>query len=353
MRVVTIGGGHGQAALLSALVRLQCDITAVVSVADDGGCSGRLRAELGIAPPGDIRRCLSALARHRALAERFESRLDGDMQGRCAGNLVLSQMSTQLGGLQAAVDWAASLLACRGRVVPVAEVPGTLAVYDAYAGAVEGETNVERQVSIPLVASVHGPVRANPVALDAIAQADLVFIGPGSFVTSVLATLSTADVASALSSARASCVLVANLQPEGKVLQHFTADDYVRLLRNHIAIHSFGGTIDLSVLQHGEGCHTRSAFADGMPDLRSPLAVAHSGAHDPALLSQALQHHFGLAPAIYSGANADTKADEAAYWVAKPPVPAAPSPEEAERRFSACLDKILDRLRDRSLPHSA
>src|SRR5690606_13894478 len=93
-RVVTLGGGHGQAALLTALTELRCEITAFVNVADDGGCSGKLRRELGMPPPGDIRRCLTALARDRRLAERFEVRLKGD--DRSAGNLALSEAYAEL-----------------------------------------------------------------------------------------------------------------------------------------------------------------------------------------------------------------------------------------------------------------
>jgi hypothetical protein len=163
--VVTLGGGHGQAALLRGLSRLDCHITAIVSVADDGGCSGKLREELGMPPPGDVRRCLVSLATLRE-ADQFEERLQGEREeGRCVGNLVLAEMSQDLGSLQRAVDWAGALLGCLGRVVPVADVAGTLNVYDLVHGPIVGEAAIERLSANTLVATVAGPERASPEAL--------------------------------------------------------------------------------------------------------------------------------------------------------------------------------------------
>ncbi|MGE3669721.1 MAG: 2-phospho-L-lactate transferase CofD family protein, partial [Polyangiaceae bacterium] len=194
--VVTLGGGHGQAVVLQALRRLECEITAVISVADDGGCSGKLRQELGMPPPGDLRRCLSALAKSPELARRFELRLEEPgFEGRSAGNLALAGVFRETGSLQQAVDWAAERLACVGRVVPVSESPGVLVVYDAELGRVEGESNVERRDAVPMVAAVHGALRANPLAIEAIARADLLLMGPGSFYTSTLGAITTGEVA--------------------------------------------------------------------------------------------------------------------------------------------------------------
>ncbi|MEQ9319550.1 MAG: 2-phospho-L-lactate transferase CofD family protein, partial [Polyangiaceae bacterium] len=187
-RAVTVGGGHGQAAMLEALLELDCDVTAVVSVADDGGCSGRLRRVSGMPPPGDLRRCLSTLAADRELAARFETRLEGaDELRRSVGNLILYEAYLDLGSLSAAVRWAQGCLACRGRVLPVADVAGTLTGYDRGRGVIAGESTIERVGDHPMVASVHGPQRCVPEALEAIREADVVVLGPGSFVTSTLA----------------------------------------------------------------------------------------------------------------------------------------------------------------------
>jgi len=307
-RVVTLGGGHGQAALLAALCRVECDITAIVSVADDGGCSGRLRDELGMPPPGDVRRCLTTLARNRRLAQRFEVRLMAEDEldeeppvRRSAGNLALSEAYHAFGSLQAAVDWAAELLQCRGRVVPVAEVPGVLAVYDMVAGALQGETTVEEKASSPVVTVVHGPEQANPAAMEAIAAADYIFMGPGSFITSTLATLTTAEVADAIVQSRATRVMMHNLESEGDQTNRFGILDYIRLLRDHLVIRSGEQDFDFAVLRHvraspGEPHFRSSLLGDGTIDLTAPLAMPGGREHDPDLVADALAHHFEFMP---------------------------------------------------------
>lgn len=294
-RVVTIGGGHGQAALLASLRLLECDVTAIVSVADDGGCSGQLRKEVGMPPPGDLRRCLTTLARDAALAERFELRLLGPgEEGRSAGNLALSEAFREFGSLQKAVDWAAGLLQCRGRVVPVAETPGELVVYDRRDGRVEGESEIERASSFPMVVMVHGPTQTNPVAVEFIRRADFILLGPGSFFTSVLATITTADFAEALIEARARKVLIANLVPEGGQTAGFTVDDYVRMLRDHLTIASVGGFAKLAVIEHVPGSDSKRTLADGTPCMGAHVAGPGGEVHDSALLASAISRHLGL-----------------------------------------------------------
>ncbi len=293
-RIVTIGGGHGQAIVLEALCQLDCDITAVVSIADDGGCSGRLRREFGMPPPGDLRRCLTTLARDRDLAARFEVRsFEFGDEARSAGNLALSAAYQEFGSLQRAVDWAAGLLRCRGRVVPVAESPGVLVVYDRLDGPVEGETAIEHQVSAPMAAMVHGPTQTNPVAVEALREANYVLIGPGSFFTSILATLTTADVAQALVETSARCVLLANLASEGAQTAGMTVQDYARLVRDHLTIASVGGTVPLSVLCH-ESAERLERLDDGAQVYVSALCADGANKHDAHLVAAALVEHLGL-----------------------------------------------------------
>ncbi len=256
-RVVTIGGGHGQAALLGALLRLSCDVTAVVSVADDGGCSGRLTEQFAMPPPGDIRRCLTTLACDRELAQRFEERLQIDEADdmRCAGNLAMLKAYIEEGSLQHAVDWAAAVLRCWGRVVPVAEKPGKLAVYDRREGVLEGETTVAERGNGVMVVAVHGVEQSNQAANEAIEQADVVLLGPGSFVTSTLAAMTTGQIAQSLVASTAKVVLLHNLVQEPGQLTQFQLDDYVRMLRDHMSIHSHGNNhsaddMPLTVLCH-------------------------------------------------------------------------------------------------------
>ncbi len=296
-RVVTIGGGHGQANVLAALKRLRCEVTAVVSVADDGGCSGKLRQELGMPPPGDLRRCLSVLATDAELARRFELRLfEPGLEGRSAGNLALSAAFLELGSLQKAVDWAAELLRCEGRVVPVAETPGVLVAYDLLDGRIEGETHIAKTSTAPIAAMVHGPNQTNPVALEAIAAADWILLGPGSFFTSTIATITTGTVADALVAASARKLLITNLTDEGFQTQGLGDRDYVRILRDHLSIASLGGVVDLAVLRHVSHSNEQSFLADGTSAYGSPVALEGASSHDPELLSDALRLWLGWVP---------------------------------------------------------
>ncbi|HPK94280.1 MAG TPA: 2-phospho-L-lactate transferase CofD family protein [Polyangiaceae bacterium] len=293
-KTVTMGGGHGQAALLAALRLLPCSITAIVSVADDGGCSGKLREEVGMPPPGDLRRCLSTLARNRNLADAFELRLlDAHQEARSVGNLALFEAYQQYGSLQKAVDWAAELLQCAGRVVPVAESPGVLVVYDLRDGRIEGETHAQ-DVSSPMVAMVHGPTKTNPVAVSAIQQADFILLGPGSFFTSILATLTTADVAEAVAKAKAKKVLIANLVEENDPAKSFEVIEYIRLLRDHLTIASIGEEVTFSVLRHHDGDDELGSLPDGTPIMSSRVCYPGQAVHDPILLSRALSRYLGF-----------------------------------------------------------
>lgn len=297
VRVVTLGGGHGQSTLLAALRRLDCAITAVVSIADDGGCSGKLREELGMPPPGDIRRCLTALATREDLAGRFEERLKGGLEdGRCVGNLVLAEMRQDVGSLQRAVDWTAALLGCIGRVVPAAEEAGTLNVYDLVHGSLSGESHIERLSDNAVVAHVAGPERASREAIAAIAAADLILLGPGSFVGSTLAVLTTGDIAAAVVSSKARRVLIRNVRAEERTgfpgAVHF--DDQERILRDHLVIGSGGSAVQFDVLTHDSTRAHRERREDGSVQFFHPLAADNGRHHDPARLAQAIALHFGI-----------------------------------------------------------
>jgi len=297
-RVVTLGGGHGQAALLSALMRLQCDLTALVSVADDGGCSGKLREELGMAPPGDARRCLVTLSTTPEVAAGFEERLTADgEEGRCVGNLVLAEMTRDLGSFQRAVDWVGGLLGCLGRVVPVAEVAGTLNVYDLVHGRLSGESHIERLSNSAVVATVDGPDVASRQALQAIEAADIVFMGPGSFVGSTLAALITGNIAQAVVNARARRVLVRNVRQIERTgfpgaVQY---DDQERILRDHLVIGSGGEGVTFDVLVHDDRDLGETARADGSKELVGPVASNDGRRHDAGRLSSVLAYHLQLA----------------------------------------------------------
>jgi uncharacterized cofD-like protein len=296
-RVVTLGGGHGQAALLAALRQLRVEVSAVVSVADDGGHSGQLRSLAQIPPPGDLRRCLTALATREALAARFEHRAPTPAgPARCDGNLVLAMARERLGSLQAAVDWAADLLDAEGRVLPVAESGGVLVVCDAEGRVLSGQSHIQAVANAPLVASVHGASSTNPEAVAAIHAADLLLVGPGSFFTSTLAAVATAGIARACVESRGGCCFVANLVGEGDQTPNWTLERYVRILRDHLTIGSLGGELHLEVLANHAPGFSNWTLEDGTSVYGSELAEPGATVHDPERVARALAHWFGFEP---------------------------------------------------------
>jgi len=230
--VVAVGGGHGLAQALAALRSLGATPTAIVTVADDGGSSGRLRRELGIIPPGDLRMALLTLARNRPLADLMAHRFTaGELAGHALGNLVLVALAEQAGGdFLAALDGAGQLLDCAGRVLPATLAPVQLK-------AVVAGVQVDGQVQ---VATAGGRVErlwlepgdppACAPAVAALAAAELVVLGPGSLFTSVIATLLVPDLARALAHAPGRVILVANLATQVRETEGMNLEAHVSAL---------------------------------------------------------------------------------------------------------------------------
>ncbi len=296
--MVAVGGGHGQAATLRAARHYAGSLTAVVSLADDGGSSGRLRRELGIVPPGDLRTCLVALAEEGSvLARAFEHRFpDGavlapephgggpagpgapdSQRGHALGNLVLAGLLAVTGDVQAALDEAAALLQAAGRVVPASAEAVVLGA-EAACGAVEGQTAVMRTARIRRLTLRPADPPASPAAVAAIAGADQVVLGPGSLYTSVLAAATVPGVAAALRRTRARRVYVCNLRPQVAETEGYDVADHVAALAAH------GVPVDVVL------CDT-SGIALGSPTVPvvdRPLAKANGLAHDAGQLAKAL-----------------------------------------------------------------
>ncbi|HEX3623549.1 MAG TPA: gluconeogenesis factor YvcK family protein, partial [Acidimicrobiales bacterium] len=220
-RVVALGGGHGLAATLAAARRYADDLCAIVSVADDGGSSGRLRAAFGIPPPGDLRKCLVALADPDSLwTSAFEHRFDaGELQGHAFGNLVLAGLAASTGDFEQALAEAGRLLGAVGRVVPATTEPVVLkAVIRGEGGdggdSITGQVAVGSSEGIAGVSLVPADAQSPAAALDALARAVQVVIGPGSLFTSVLAVVVVGDVRDALASTPGRKVYVCNLRPQ-------------------------------------------------------------------------------------------------------------------------------------------
>lgn len=232
-RVVAVGGGHGLASALQAIGRYAGLVTAVVTVADDGGSSGRLAPELGIPPPGDLRRCLLALTGEDSVWRTlFEHRFaEGDLAGHSLGNLIIAALVESEGGIVEGLRRASLLLDAAGIVLPAAtERLGLGAVID-------GET-VEGQVAITLrrgavqhLAVTPAGVEATPEALDAIHEADQIVLGPGSLYTSVMATLVVPGIVESINQSAARLVFVSNLTTQdGETLGMDGADHLHALL---------------------------------------------------------------------------------------------------------------------------
>ena len=210
--VVAIGGGHGTAVTLKAARRYAGSLTGVVSVADDGGSSGRLRELLNVVALGDLRKCLVALAdEDSALALAFERRFEeGELAGHALGNLILTGLIDATGDLVLGVREAAQLLGAHGDVLPATAEPVTLKAESAQ-GTVAGQVAVMGTCDIRQVSVVPDDAAPPPLALERIAEADQIVIGPGSLFTSVLAAVAVRGIAEAVASAQGSGRL--RLQP--------------------------------------------------------------------------------------------------------------------------------------------
>jgi uncharacterized cofD-like protein len=285
-RVVALGGGHGLAATLRAVRRYAGEVTAVVSVADDGGSSGRLRQSLGIPAPGDIRRCLVALGDPDSVWGRsFEYRFNaGELDGHALGNLLIAGLTGATSDFARALEEAGRLLGCVGEVVPATTIAVDLKAQSP-AGPVEGQVNVSSAARVSSVSLVPPDAPANPAAVDAIARADQVVIGPGSLFTSVLAAVVVPEIREALAATSARRVYVCNLRPQAPETDGFDVADHVDALTRHgvdvdVVLHQRDG-LPLGVLA-GRG-------GEGPPRIvAAEIARPHGLAHDPARLAAAL-----------------------------------------------------------------
>jgi uncharacterized cofD-like protein len=234
MKAVAIGGGHGTAVTLHALRTLTDEVTGVVSVADNGGSTGRLRRDLDVAAVGDLRKCLLALSDPTndltpILEHRFRV---GDLEGHAFGNLLLAGLLDATGDLESSVRAMGRLLNITGVVLP-ASVDGVDLVARTSDGRATGQVEVSASGTIRTVATVPSDVRAPASVLDAIAVADLVVIGPGSLYTSVLAAGVVPGISEALAASSARRVYVVNLHEQVPETEGYSVGDHVAALTRH------------------------------------------------------------------------------------------------------------------------
>jgi uncharacterized cofD-like protein len=239
LRIVSIGGGTGLSALLHGLKRYPADITAVVTVSDDGGSSGRLRREFDVLPPGDIRSCMVALSEDEALLSRlfqYRFRTGRGLQGHSFGNLFVTAMTEVIGNFSEAVKCSSEVLKIAGRIYPSTEKNVTLEAVLENGAIVRGETRISRsRKRIEKVRLRPERCRPHPDTLAAIAAADLITLGPGSLFTSVVPNLLVQGIPQAIRRARAVKAYYVNLMWQPGETSNFTASDHIRAIEKHAA----------------------------------------------------------------------------------------------------------------------
>jgi uncharacterized cofD-like protein len=239
-KIVTIGGGTGSFALLSGLRKYPIDISAIVSMADDGGSTGVLRDELGVLPPGDVRQCLVALSdSSETLRALMNYRFDkGGLNGHTFGNLLLSALEKINGSFTKGVQQATAILDVEGEVIPVSEKSMRLHVKLGSGKILVGEKNLDhneeiRRSSISAV-FLKPKVSAYKKALDAIRAADVIIIGPGDLYGSILPIFLVAGISEAIRKSEAAVIFNCNLTNKKGQTENFTVDQYVKMLEKHI-----------------------------------------------------------------------------------------------------------------------
>jgi uncharacterized cofD-like protein len=305
--VVALGGGHGLAASLTALRAVTTDLTAVVTVADNGGSWGRLREEFGVLPPGDLRMALAALCGDdrwgqtwaRVLQHRFAS--EGEMHGHSMGNLLIVTLWELLHDHVDGLDWVAGLLGARGRVLPMALTPLDITAEVMGAGDDPEEISVVRgQVE---VATTTGEVQsvsllpedpeACPEAVEAIGSADWVVIGPGSWYSSVIPHLLVPGLRDALCTTSARVVVVTNLEPHTDETRGYDLADHLDVLLAHapdLPVHTV--LVDPSAMRERDRLEATVAAAGARLEVVD-LASDTPGVHDPQKLGAAYARLIG------------------------------------------------------------
>lgn len=235
--ITVIGGGHGLSVLLRGIKTATNNVSAVVTVADDGGSSGRLREELGIIPPGDLRNCLVALADTEPLMEKLlQHRFGGDstLSGHSFGNLFIAAMNEVTGDMETALKETSKVLAVKGRVIPASKEHVRLDAIMTDGTVVEGESQIpEAHKKIRRVRLYPKKVPAVPAALEAIESADAIVLGPGSLYTSIMPNLLVDGVADALKKSKAIKIYICNVLTQPGETDNYTAAQHAKAILDH------------------------------------------------------------------------------------------------------------------------
>jgi len=247
-KIVAIGGGTGLSTMLRGLKKYTKNLTAIVTVADDGGGSGMLRRDIGMPPPGDIRHCMEALANTEPIMERLLTYrfTEGSLSGQSFGNLILAALNGVTGSFEEAVSQMSHVLAITGRVIPVTSADVQLEAVFENGARVVGESKIysfkkEQDCRISHVALI--PERPAPLAaaLEAIGEADLILLGPGSLYTSVIPNLLVDGVSQAVVQSDAPKIYICNIMTQEGETEGYTAADHLEAL----LAHGVPGLVDL------------------------------------------------------------------------------------------------------------
>lgn len=236
-RIVVLGGGTGLSVLLRGLKEYTNNITAIVSVADDGGSSGRLRDQLGILPPGDVRNCIVALADKEALMEKlfnYRFHQGEELAGHNLGNLFLAAMWDMYGNFEEAIGKMSKVLAIRGKVIPATLENVILKAELSDGSIVTGESNISK-TSLPIKRVSIDPEQAEPLAeaLDALQEADAIILGPGSLYTSIIPNLLISKITEAIKTSPALKIYVCNIMTQPGETDGYTAADHLQSIYEH------------------------------------------------------------------------------------------------------------------------
>lgn len=310
-RIVAIGGGTGLSTMLRGLKRYTRDLTAIVTVADDGGGSGVLRQELGMLPPGDIRNCLEALANvEPVMSELLHYRFtEGSLRGQSFGNLFLAALNGISGSFDQAVSRMSQVLAITGTVLPVTTSDVQLEAEFENGARVLGESKIfyckkREDCRIRRVRLLPERPPALPSALAAIAGADMIVLGPGSLYTSIIPNLLVEGMAQAIAQSHALKIYVANVMTQEGETEGYTTADHIRAIFQHSADHLFdlclvnSGRIPAEVLARyaqedaePPRCDRGECAALGVELVHRPVSLVRDSGHvrhDPDKLAQAL-----------------------------------------------------------------
>ena len=250
-KIVAIGGGTGLSTLLHGLKEYTSNITAVVTVADDGGSSGRLREEFNVLPPGDIRNCLVGLADAGPLMEKlFQFRFSAgkSLEGHNFGNLFITAMSKVTGDFEAAIEASSKVLAIRGSVVPATLTKVVLKAFHKDGTETIGESNIPKNSSpIERIAVSPDECRPTKAALEAIKKAYAIILGPGSLYTSVMPNLIISGMYEAIKESKATKIYICNVMTQAGETDDYTASDHAKAIIRHTG----KGIIDYCLINTG------------------------------------------------------------------------------------------------------